>query len=237
METIEDFPKAPPATAEKPLIGLTVLVVEDSRFASDALRLLCLRSGARIRRADSLSAAERHLRVYRPGAVIVDLGLPDGSGADLIARLARAQPRIGVILGMSGNPDAAAAVAQVGADGFLEKPILSLYRFQGAILDHMPADRRPIGPRGASLGLVTPDPIAYRDDLAYAAQALDAHEGARLDYATQFLSGVARSAGDVTMTAAVDAVTASRAGGAGARPEIAQLTAMLRSRLAMTAVA
>ena len=169
--------------------------------------------------------------------MIVDLGLPDGSGADLIARLARAQPRIGVILGMSGDPDAAAAVAQAGADGFLEKPILSLYRFQGAILDHMPADRRPIGPRGASLGLVTPDPIAYRDDLAYAAQALDAHEGARLDYATQFLSGVARSAGDVTMTAAVDAVTASRAGGAGARPEIAQLTAMLQSRLAMTAVA
>ncbi|MEL7181360.1 MAG: response regulator, partial [Pseudomonadota bacterium] len=54
METLDDlmFTRAP--TARRPLLGLTVLVVEDSRFASDAVRLMCLRSGARIRRADSL---------------------------------------------------------------------------------------------------------------------------------------------------------------------------------------
>ncbi len=75
-EHLEHFMMSQTPTAERPLAGLTVLVVEDSRFASESMRLLCLRSGARIRRADSLRSARRHLAVYRPGVVIVDLGLP-----------------------------------------------------------------------------------------------------------------------------------------------------------------
>ena len=77
----------PSPTADRPLLGLTVLVIEDSRDACEAMRLLCLRSGARIRRADCMRAARRHLQVYRPSVVIADLGLRDGNGIDLIQEL------------------------------------------------------------------------------------------------------------------------------------------------------
>ena len=138
------------ATALRPLLGLTVLVVEDSRFASEAVRLLCIRSGARIRRADSLIAAHRHLQVYRPSVVIVDLGLPDGSGIDLIAELATADPaNRPVILASSGadGEDQGSQALAAGADDFLAKPITSVSAFQQSVLMHLPDEMRPNGPR------------------------------------------------------------------------------------------
>ena len=62
------------------LFAVTILLVEDSRSASEAIRLYAAESGARVRRADSLHAASRHLAIYRPSVVMVDLGLPDGDG-------------------------------------------------------------------------------------------------------------------------------------------------------------
>jgi CheY-like chemotaxis protein len=85
-----------------PLQGVTVLAVEDSRFASEALRLMCRRLGARLRRAESLQAAASHLKLYRPDLVIVDLGLPDGRGEALIAEISVRAPKL-VVLGMSGD--------------------------------------------------------------------------------------------------------------------------------------
>ena len=150
MDSPDGHPLGRTPTASLPLLGLTVLAVEDSRFASEALRLLCQRSGARLRRADSLAAARRHLRVYRPGCLIVDMGLPDGSGADLLAEAGAASPRVDILLAMSGDPGAEDAARAAGTDAFLAKPIVSLAAFQATILACMPPDRRPPGPRLAA---------------------------------------------------------------------------------------
>ncbi|WP_368186755.1 response regulator [Aestuariibius sp. HNIBRBA575] len=209
MDNLDDFLMTRPPTANRPLLGHTVLAVEDSRFASEALRLLSLRSGARIRRADSLHHARRHLRVYRPSVIIIDLGLPDGAGEDLIQELANTSPRVEVILGISGDVDAAERALNAGADGFIAKPIASLAAFQQAILDHLPADKQPPMPRNVSAEIIHPDRLAYRDDLAHVAEMLgDGQTGEqdlpqKLDYVTQFLSGLALSADDADLSAAL----------------------------------
>jgi len=153
-------------TAEYPLLGQTILVIEDSRFASEALRLMCLRSGARIRRADSLRAAARHLATYRPSIAVIDLGLPDGSGLSLISEMAAGRPPVTVILATSGDDTNADIALEAGAHGFLPKPVTSIAGFQAAVLDHLPKEAHPKGPRPLTEDIVLPDPLALRDDLA-----------------------------------------------------------------------
>ncbi|ETX27686.1 response regulator [Roseivivax isoporae] len=227
MTGVHELETALRPTATRPLLGLTVLVVEDSRYACDALRLMCLRSGARIRRADSLAAARRHLQVYRPSAAVIDLGLPDGSGTELIAELSLCSPRVRVILATSGDPSTEASALAAGADSFLSKPVGSVWAFQSAILTHLPSEWRPRGGCAVSTDPIPGDPVAYRDDLAHAAQVLEAaQEPAALDYVARFVSGVARCAGDPALTAAADALSDALALGepvAPARDRIARL--------------
>ena len=233
MESDDPFkPNYPAPNAMRPLLGLTVLVIEDSRYACEALRLLCLRSGARIRRADTMRAARRHLQVYRPSVAIIDVGLPDGNGAELIAELVAGQHRPEVILGSSGDAEAEAQAHDAGADGFLPKPVTSLAVFQEAILAHLPAARRPIGLRAVTEEIVQPDPIAYRDDMAHVADMLEEASDTRtVDYVAQFVSGVARSADDSDLVIAAEALAAKRARGGGAASEMARIAGLVQERL------
>lgn len=220
------------ATPRRPLLGLTVLVVEDSRYACEAMRLLCLRSGARIRRADSLKSARRHLQVYRPSVVIIDLGLPDGSGADLITELSDTTPRVSVILGMSGDDGSENIAMNAGADGFLAKPITSLANFQNGVLSNLPEDRQPLGPRAVADDEIKPDLLAFRDDMAHAAEVLnDTTDAKVLDYLAQFLGGVARSVGDQPLETAAETLGSARASGQPVTADVARLAGLVQERL------
>jgi CheY-like chemotaxis protein len=233
MDGLSDLIQTRAPTARRPLLGLTVLIVEDSRFASEAVRLMCLRSGARIRRADSLENARRHLAVYRPKVLLVDVGLPDGSGLALIEMLAKGNPRIEVIIGISGDAAVEADVLAAGADAFLEKPLGSLAQFQSVILDQLPADRQPPLPRLLQEDVLVPDPVALHDDLVQISTILnDPAKRERLAYVTQFLDGLARSAEDHKLGHAVSALEQCRTDGRNPAKEIAALLAMIDARLA-----
>jgi CheY-like chemotaxis protein len=187
-----DGPSLPVANdrASLPLRGVTVLVVEDSRATCDVLRLIFQRTGARLRRAETLSSARRHLDAYRPDLVIVDLGLPDGRGETLIVEAAAdGLP----VLALSGDPDSRDAALDSGAIAFVEKPIPSVAGFLRLIRQLVAG----VGaePPGEEIAAPPADPLALRDDLAFAA-ALVAGQGADPAYATGFVRSLARAAGD-----------------------------------------
>lgn len=143
-------PAAALRPAAPPLGGVTILLVEDGHAASDALRLPCARLGARLLRAGSPGQARRHLRVYLPGCVIVDLGLPGGSGAGLLSDLAQARPRIDVLLGISADPWAESLALAAGADGFLTRPLASPALLQRAVCGRRGTGRMLRGGRACS---------------------------------------------------------------------------------------
>ena len=99
------------------------------------------------------------------------------------------------------NADKAIAA---GADGFLAKPVQGMSKVQAAVLAHLPAEWRPHGPRLADPTVIRPDPVAYRDDMLHVAHLLDAANDATLDYAAQFLTSVAQSAGDTPLALAAE---------------------------------
>lgn len=225
LPPLQPWPGAP---LGRVLQGLTVLLVEDSRLASEAMRLLCQRSGARLRRADCQASALRHLCTYRPGVVIVDIGLPDGDGVDLIAALTAMRPRVPVVLGISGDPDRREAVLAAGADGFLAKPVASLAGFQQAILGALPPEAHPRRPWPVADGVMDLDGAALRDDLAYlAALLVPGMTAARRLYAAQFLDSLGRVAGEARLTSA-----AQELAGEGGEALIPQLLAWIEQRLA-----
>lgn len=232
MDILEDLNRHRKPTASLPLLGHTVLLVEDSRFACEAVRLLCLKSGARIRRADSIMHAKQHLRVYRPSVVIIDLGLPDGAGEELIEELHESRPRVDVLLASSGDRYGEERAIAAGADGFLAKPITSLAEFQVAILEHLPYDRRPKGPRALSDEVVIPDPIALQDDLALIADALiDVKTGGQIDYLAQFVNSIAVSTKDHALSSIVAELTSARQSSKPIAPPLSRLAAEVHERL------
>ncbi|WP_435257969.1 response regulator [Thioclava sp. FR2] len=210
-----------PERGALPLSGVTILLVEDSRFTSDALRLMCQRSGARMRRAETIAAARAHLKTYRPDVVIVDLGLPDGKGEDLIAEFAGQGM---VVIATSGDPAGALSSRRAGACRFWAKPLPGLAVFQGDVLSHLPSRFKVVS---ADKEKAEADPMALADDLRHALAVLEEPDSAdQRHYLAGFLQGLARSTGDATLREAARLLDKT---GASLAPVQAALSARLNA--------
>ena len=99
-----------------------VLIVEDERAIRQFVRAALMREGMSVFESETLSQAREDAKARRHDLLIVDLGLPDGDGVDLI-REVRAASRLPIIVlsARSAEADKMRAL-DVGADDYVEKP-------------------------------------------------------------------------------------------------------------------
>ena len=101
----------------------TALLVEDDALSADALVVLLEDAGFSARHAPSLQAARASFDPP-PDLVVLDLGLPDGDGLDLIEPLAALTPRPAILVLTGENRLERAVLAmQRGAADYLTKPL------------------------------------------------------------------------------------------------------------------
>lgn len=117
-----------------------VLVVDDEPGIRDIVRLALARVDVGVAEAASGAAAMTVLETLSPDAVIVDLGLPDMNGLDVIRRIRETEPTVPIVLmSASTQTDLAADAVQVSA--ILEKPF-KLQRLQQVILRALATPKR-----------------------------------------------------------------------------------------------
>jgi two-component system, NarL family, response regulator DesR len=75
-----------------------------------------------VAQAKSLAEARMHTKTTPFDVVVLDLGLPDGTGTDLIAELRWSNPDTAVlVLSASLNPGSLAKASDAGADEIMDK--------------------------------------------------------------------------------------------------------------------
>jgi two-component system, OmpR family, response regulator len=105
------------------LAGARILLVEDSRETREMIARALGDEGCRVTAAGTCAAAEAALKGDGYRAVVLDLGLPDGSGVDLCRRLRRSGFAAPILI-LTARADVASRVAglDAGADDYLAKP-------------------------------------------------------------------------------------------------------------------
>lgn len=102
---------------------MRVLVIEDNDEVSELVGRSLQRDGHRVTTAKTIEEAEAHLAEAGAEVIVLDLGLPDGSGLEWCKRI-RAEGVRDPILVLTAQSDVPSRVAglDAGADDFLAKP-------------------------------------------------------------------------------------------------------------------
>ncbi len=99
-----------------------VLVVEDDQGIREVLRVLLGTENYRVVEAQTAERAQVEARSHKPDLMLVDLGLPDGSGLEVIRRVREWSSLPVIVLSARTMEEQKIAALDAGADDYITKP-------------------------------------------------------------------------------------------------------------------
>ena len=124
-----------------------ILVIDDEVQIRRLLRITLEAAGYAVREADNGSVGLSEAALRRPDALVLDLGLPDMSGLDVLRRLREWSQVPVLILSVRGQESDKIAALDGGADDYLTKPFGGgelLARLRVLLRRALPADEASV---------------------------------------------------------------------------------------------
>lgn len=100
----------------------TILIVEDEDHIARVVKSSLEESGYEVYRASDLTQGRLEAATRSPQLIILDLGLPDGDGTDLIRTVRSYSNAPVIILSARSGDDSKVMALDLGADDFIAKP-------------------------------------------------------------------------------------------------------------------
>jgi two-component system, OmpR family, KDP operon response regulator KdpE len=100
----------------------TVLVIDDEPPIVRFLRTSLAAAGYRVATAENAAGALAALTAEKPDVVILDLGLPDRSGFDVIAEIRKRSAVPVIVLSARNDEKSKVQALDLGADDYIDKP-------------------------------------------------------------------------------------------------------------------
>lgn len=102
---------------------MKILVIEDELDLCETIVAYLEEEGYRCEQAGTVELGSEKVNLYEYDCMLVDIGLPDGSGLSLIKELKKCHPETGIIIISAKNSlDDKISGLDLGADDYLTKP-------------------------------------------------------------------------------------------------------------------
>jgi DNA-binding response OmpR family regulator len=102
---------------------MKLLLVEDNQRLANDLQQFLADNGFVVEHSETLLDASRKISIYQYDLVIVDIGLPDGNGLDLIRQMKKEGKESGILIVTAKNAlEDKVKGLDLGADDYITKP-------------------------------------------------------------------------------------------------------------------